>query len=244
MKTQKLHWTRPGQYLSIPSKLGKDQSLSFSLRATKHPGKKLLTQFIKYQSPEATHVCCRFAFVCCCICLLFCVLNFNSAGLSLYRFPPLHLTSSVKLYHTHMLCFESKTFFALCLVFILFFSISRSLIVLDMGFNVGLWVWLCGWVDWFLVLGNGSSQIWYLKPLFGFIETQFGGFGEFGIVIWWWVLKNVAMWGVLWLEFCLCLRIVVFGVLDFCVESEWGEKGFPCEDGWRSRVHRGCGIEI
>ena len=84
--------------------------------------KKLLTQFIKYQSPEATHVCCRFAFVRCCICLFFCVLDFNSAGLSLYRFPPLHLTSFVKLYHTHMLCFESKTFFALCVVFIFFFQ--------------------------------------------------------------------------------------------------------------------------
>lgn len=110
-------WPVPVDPFEAP-KRPKPLFLSPSLSAQqKHPGEKLLTQFIKYQSPEATHVCCRFAFVRCCICLFFCVLDFNSAGLSLHRFPPLHLTSFVKLYHTHMLCFESKTFFALCVVF-------------------------------------------------------------------------------------------------------------------------------
>ena len=52
------------------------------------------------------------------------------------------------------------------------------------------------------MLGNGCSQISYLKPLFGFIETQLVGFGEFGIVILLWVLKNVAM-GFLFLDYLI-----------------------------------------
>ena len=97
-------------------------SLSLFVRATKHPGKKAFNSIHQIPKPWSHACVLSFRFRLMLYLSFFCVLNFNSAGLSLYRFPPLHLTSFVKLYHTHMLCFESKTFFALCVVFIFFFQ--------------------------------------------------------------------------------------------------------------------------